>query len=138
LLSVFRQGGICRALAPALCWALLFRVLIPLSHIPPTQPGVDWQAAEESASFCHVDGGPLDIPSDRNREPGNKAPIGKHPFCPICLAAHLAGTFTQPAAVTIPFPAIIQGSLVPAGFRTGLAEIYRTPAQPRAPPLIDT
>jgi len=92
LLSVFRQGGICRALAPALCWALLFRVLIPLSHIPLTQPGVDWRAAEEWASFCHGDGGPLDIPPDRDREPGNQAPIGKHPFCPICLAAHLAGT----------------------------------------------
>ena len=137
ILSAFRSEGLSRALALALCGALFVRALVPIGHVPPPQAGIDPIFAEGLAAICHADPTTLDVPAEGSHNPGKRAPTGIPPLCPICLAAHLAGTFMQPVAVVIPAPTPIRGIRVPTGSCPGLAETAWTPAQPRAPPLVD-
>jgi hypothetical protein len=135
LLGVLRSGGVLRASVFGACGSLLLQALILTIHVPQAYSSVNNIRAWASASICHVDVAPADIPVDRGKDPTKKkAPTGVPPACPICVSMHAAGSYLQPASITL--PSFLRAGEVsfPSCGRAGAAASYRTPAQARAPP----
>jgi hypothetical protein len=135
LLGVLRSGGALRASVFGACGSLLLQALILTLHVPQAYSSVNDIDTWPSASICHVDVVPADIPADRgNDHPGKKAPTRIPPACPICVSIHAAGSYLQPTLIALPLFRRAGALHFPSGDAASAAAPYRTPAQARAPP----
>jgi len=115
--------------------ALLFQAFLPLVHQPPKAVGETgdipgWILASLCLGSTSVDGsqtGPVD----------DQAPASKCPVCPICLAAHYAGTlFAAPQIASLILPTVISrvDFVVSASSAPARVVIRRPPS--RGPPVL--
>ena len=134
LLQWFRLKHLRRGSTAAACVALLLQLFIPLFHVPPVWAADSGVPQWATLAICHVDVAAPQPLADNGHQHGNQTPRA-HPVCPICLGLHIAGTYTQPPFIVLPYPIRSAAIGFPDHLQENRSGAADSRARARAPPF---